>query len=249
MKAAIAMPGKLSIKLLIIGLFVAGLVAFFVLDAAQYLNIETLRQRRDDLLAFTSDNLALMIAAYMGLYILMAASVGAGSGRADAGRWRLVRRAGRLRSQCRFASTIGATLVFLAARFLFRDAIQQRFGKRLKAINEGVERDGAFYLLALRLVPAVPVLGDQPGHGAHPDSHLDLLLGQPAWHAPGHDRVRQCRHSAGAHRFSMGDILSPQLIGAFVLLGLLPLLLRWILRFLEAPQESTADHRKPAQEV
>jgi len=55
-----------------------------------------------------------------------------------------------------FASSLGATLAFLVARFLFRDAVQQRFGRHLKAINEGVERDGPFYLFMLRLVPIFP---------------------------------------------------------------------------------------------
>jgi uncharacterized membrane protein YdjX (TVP38/TMEM64 family) len=55
-----------------------------------------------------------------------------------------------------FASTIGATLAFILGRFLFRDYVQRRFGRYLKAVNEGVERDGAFYLFMLRLVPIFP---------------------------------------------------------------------------------------------
>ena len=55
-----------------------------------------------------------------------------------------------------FASTIGATLAFLASRFLLRDWVQAKFGDKLKPINDGVEKEGAFYLFALRLVPAFP---------------------------------------------------------------------------------------------
>jgi len=55
-----------------------------------------------------------------------------------------------------FASSIGATLAFLASRFLFRDAVQGRFGDKLKAIDAGIAREGAFYLFTLRLVPAFP---------------------------------------------------------------------------------------------
>jgi uncharacterized membrane protein YdjX (TVP38/TMEM64 family) len=55
-----------------------------------------------------------------------------------------------------FASTIGATLAFLASRLLFRESVQQRFGNRLRAVNEGIEKEGAFYLFALRLVPVFP---------------------------------------------------------------------------------------------
>ena len=57
-----------------------------------------------------------------------------------------------------FRLAIGATLAFLVARFVLRDWVQASFGERLKPINAGIEREGAFYLFALRLVPAVPVL-------------------------------------------------------------------------------------------
>ncbi|MDY6831678.1 MAG: VTT domain-containing protein [Thermodesulfobacteriota bacterium] len=52
-----------------------------------------------------------------------------------------------------FASSIGATLAFLAARFLLKDYVQNKFGGRLKTVNQGIEKDGAFYLFTLRLVP------------------------------------------------------------------------------------------------
>ena len=55
-----------------------------------------------------------------------------------------------------FASSIGATLAFLVSRFVLRDSVQSRFGDKLKAVNEGIERDGAFYLFGLRLVPLFP---------------------------------------------------------------------------------------------
>jgi uncharacterized membrane protein YdjX (TVP38/TMEM64 family) len=55
-----------------------------------------------------------------------------------------------------FASSIGATLAFLASRFLLRDWVQARFGERLRAINEGVGKEGGFYLFTLRLVPVFP---------------------------------------------------------------------------------------------
>ena len=55
-----------------------------------------------------------------------------------------------------FASSIGATLAFLVSRFILRDTVQSKFGDKLKTVNEGIEKDGAFYLFALRLVPAFP---------------------------------------------------------------------------------------------
>jgi uncharacterized membrane protein YdjX (TVP38/TMEM64 family) len=55
-----------------------------------------------------------------------------------------------------FASTIGATLAFWVSRFLLRDSVQARFGDRLRAVNQGIAREGAFYLFSLRLVPIFP---------------------------------------------------------------------------------------------
>ncbi|MCV5990602.1 VTT domain-containing protein, partial [Escherichia coli] len=55
-----------------------------------------------------------------------------------------------------FASTIGATLAFLSSRYLLRDWVQSRFGEKLVAINQGVKKDGAFYLFSLRLIPVFP---------------------------------------------------------------------------------------------
>ena len=55
-----------------------------------------------------------------------------------------------------FASSVGATLAFLASRLLFKESVQQRFGDKLRAVNEGVEKEGAFYLFALHLVPIFP---------------------------------------------------------------------------------------------
>ncbi len=55
-----------------------------------------------------------------------------------------------------FASTTGATMAFLLSRYLFRDAIQRKFGERLAVFNEALDREGAFYLFTLRLIPAVP---------------------------------------------------------------------------------------------
>ena len=96
-----------------------------------------------------------------------------------------------------FASTLGATLAFLMARFLFRDWVQKRFGQRLATIDAGVRREGAFYLFTLRLVPVFPFF------------LINLLLGLTAMKArtfywvsqlgmlAGTMVLRQCRHATG----------------------------------------------------
>ncbi|MGB0514762.1 MAG: FAD-dependent oxidoreductase, partial [Wenzhouxiangellaceae bacterium] len=136
-----------------------------------------------------------------------------------------------------------ATLVFLAARFLFRDTVQKKFSKRLKTINEGVEKDGAFYLLALRLVPVFPFWVINLVMALTPIrtwtyywvSQLGMLPATVVYVNAG-TQLGQIE--------STGDILSLELIGAFALLGLLPLILRWVLRLLKH-RKVYAGHDKP----
>ncbi|MCH8477570.1 MAG: FAD-dependent oxidoreductase [Wenzhouxiangella sp.] len=236
------MTSKHLLRLIILLLFAAGILLFLLLDLGQYLSVEVLRQRRDELLAFTEQNLALAVAVYMLVYIAMAAlSVPGAAILTLAGGALFGVALGTVAVS--FASTIGATLVFLAARFLFRDIIQQRFGRRLKAINQGVERDGAFYLLALRLVPAFPFWMINLVMALTPIrtwtffwvSQLGMLPATGVYVNAGTQLARVD---------SAGDILSPGLIGAFVLLGLLPLILRWVLRLLER-RKVYQDHKRP----
>ena len=132
-----------------------------------------------------------------------------------------------------FASSAGATLAFLSARFLLRDAVQRRYGQRLKAFNDGIARDGAFYLLTLRLLPVVPFVLINLLMGLTPIrlwtyywvSQLGMLPGALAYVYAGTQLAR-----IGSPQ----DILSPGLLGAFVLLGMLPLLARKALVWLRA---------------
>ncbi|MFU8831951.1 MAG: FAD-dependent oxidoreductase [Wenzhouxiangella sp.] len=219
------------IRLAIVAAFVALLAAFFIFDVGRYLSLEELLRHRDQLLAFTEDNLLLMIGIYLAVYIVMAAlSVPGAAILTLAGGALFGIVLGTIAAS--LASTIGATLVFLAARFLFRDTVQSRFGKRLKAVNEGVERDGAFYLLALRLVPVFPFWVINLVMALTPIktwtyfwvSQLGMLPATIVYVNAGTQLARID---------TMRDILSIQLIGAFALLGLLPLILRWILRLLK----------------
>lgn len=238
------MTSKHLLRLIILLLFAAGITLFLLLDLGQYLSVEVLRQRRDELLDFTDQNLALSLAVYMLVYITMAAlSVPGAAILTLAGGALFGVALGTVAVS--FASTIGATLVFLAARFLFRDFIQQRFGRRLKAINQGVERDGAFYLLALRLVPAFPFWMINLVMALTPIrtwtffwvSQLGMLPATVVYVNAGTQLARVD---------SAGDILSPGLVGAFVLLGLLPLILRWVLRLLER-RKVYKGHKRPGR--
>jgi pyruvate/2-oxoglutarate dehydrogenase complex dihydrolipoamide dehydrogenase (E3) component/uncharacterized membrane protein YdjX (TVP38/TMEM64 family) len=127
-----------------------------------------------------------------------------------------------------FASTIGATLAFLASRFVLRDWVQQKFGDKLKPINEGVARDGAFYLFALRLVPAFPFVAINLVMGLTPMrawtylwvSQLGMLAGTIAYVYAG--------TQLGEFRLSLGLVI------AFTILGLFPLVAKKALGFIKA---------------
>jgi dihydrolipoamide dehydrogenase len=127
-----------------------------------------------------------------------------------------------------FASTIGATLAFLASRFLFRDWVQGKFGDKLKSINEGVEREGSFYLFTLRLVPLFPffvinlVMGLTPMRAGayYLVSQIGMLPGTAVFVNAG-TQLGQIESAAG--------ILSPGILISFVLLGIFPLIAKRII--------------------
>ena len=144
-----------------------------------------------------------------------------------------------------FASSMGATLAFLASRFLLRDWVQQKFGRQLRAINEGVEKDGAQYLFTLRLIPAVPFFVINLAMGLTPlrtwtfywVSQVGMLAGTLVYVNAG-TQLAQLESASG--------ILSPGLIGAFVLLGLFPLIAARIAECVKA-RKVYARWTKPAK--
>lgn len=122
-----------------------------------------------------------------------------------------------------FASTIGATLAFLASRYLFHDPVQARFAGRLAAVNAGVARDGAWYLFMLRLVPVFPFFAVNLVMGLTPMRTMVFFLISQAGMLP----ATAIYVNAGteiARISAPGDILSPRLIASLVLLGAFPLI-------------------------
>ena len=143
-----------------------------------------------------------------------------------------------------FASSIGATLAFLSSRFLLRDWVQRRFGDRLKPINDGVQKDGAFYLFTLRLVPAFPFfvinllmgLTPLPARTFYWVSQLGMLAGTLVYVNAG---------TQLAKIESLRGILSPGLLISFTLLGLFPLIAKKIVDTVKA-RKVYARWNKPA---
>ncbi len=143
-----------------------------------------------------------------------------------------------------FASTIGATLAFLVSRFLLRDWVEQRFGERLRAIDAGIEREGGFYLLALRLVPALPFFLINLAMGLtrirtwtfYWVSQVGMLLGTIVFVNAG-TQLAKVESASG--------ILSPALLASFALLGIFPLLAKKILERLRASRVYAGWNRPP----
>ncbi len=208
---------------ILIVLLIAALVAvFFAFDLGQYLSFDYLKSRQAALESFYAGHQLMSMAVYMAIYILVAAlslpgaAVMTLAGGAIFGFWfGLV--------LVSFASTIGATCAFLVARFLLRDTVQKSFGDRLKAVNKGIEKDGAFYLFTLRLVPIFPffvinlVMGLTPIRTGvfYLVSQVGMLAGTAVYVNAG---------TQLAQIDSLSGILSPDLIFSFALLGIFPLI-------------------------
>ena len=139
-----------------------------------------------------------------------------------------------------FASTAGATLAFLASRFLLRDWVQQRFGERLRAVNAGIEREGGFYLFTLRLVPIFPFFV------------INLVMGLTAIRTRTFYWVSQVGMFAGTVAYvyagtQLGQFkISIGLIAAFVILGVFPLVAKKVLDAFKA-RKIYAKWPKPAK--
>ena len=128
---------------------------FFLFDLEQYLTLEYVKSQQQAIEGHYADNRVATLVGFFVLYVLVtgASLPGAAVLTLVAGAIFGLPTALLLVS---FASTIGASIAFLVSRYLFRDAVQSRFGGSLRAINAGIDKDGPFYLFALRLVPAFP---------------------------------------------------------------------------------------------
>jgi pyruvate/2-oxoglutarate dehydrogenase complex dihydrolipoamide dehydrogenase (E3) component/uncharacterized membrane protein YdjX (TVP38/TMEM64 family) len=209
------------VLLLLLALAIGALVA---LDLGRYLSFEQLKASQANFDQLYAQQPVMVAAVYFGVYVLATALSIPGAviitlaGGAVFGLWW-----GLLIVS--FASTLGATLAFLASRFVLREWVEARFGQRLADINAGMDKEGAFYLFSLRLIPVVPFF------------LINLLMGLTRMKTWTYYWVSQLGMLAGtavyvnagtqlAQLDSVQGILSPALWGSFVLLGIFPLLAR-----------------------
>lgn len=219
-----------NIKQIITIFVIAGcLGAFFYFDLGQYLSLNYIKEQQANFYEFYKENALLAIGAYMAVYIVSTALSLPGAAL-------LTLLGGALFGLLvgtvlvSFASSIGATLAFLVSRLLLRDWVQNKFGSYLKSFNEGVQKDGGFYLFTLRLIPVVPFFV------------INLVMGLTPMKAITFYGVSQLGMLAGTLVFvnagtqlgqleSLSGILSPKIIFSFVLLGIFPLLTRKLVSF------------------
>lgn len=218
-------------SLIVIGLLGA-VIAFFALSLQHQFNLEALKTRQHALEGYRQAHPWLLAAIFFVVYVTFAAlSLPAATLLTLAGGALFGLLEGTLLVS--FASSLGATCSFLASRYVFRDTVQQRFGKRLRPVNEGMQREGALYLFTLRLVPVIPFfvvnllmgLTTLPVRTFYWVSQVGMLAATVVF-------VNAGTQLASLH--SLSGIVSPRILGSFVLLGVFPLLARWIVARVKA---------------
>ncbi|NIM06169.1 MAG: TVP38/TMEM64 family protein [Armatimonadetes bacterium] len=208
-------------KIAVVGVVVALVVAFFAFDLRQYLTLSYIKESQEKFQALYAEHQAAVIAAYMAIYILVTSlSLPGAAVMTLAGGAMFGLMVGTI--VVSFASTIGATIACVVSRFVLRDWVQAKVGDRLKSVNEGIEREGAFYLFTMRLIPAIPFWLINLTMGLtrmrmwtfYWVSQVGMLAGTIVYVNAGKEIARI---------ESPSGILSPRLIGSFVLLGLFPI--------------------------
>ena len=235
----------MNIKRIILLAAVAVLIAlFFAFDLQRFLTIEYLGAQGEAIVAFKDNNTWTAVVIFFVAYVAI-------TGLSLPGAALMTLIAGALFGLATgvaivsFASSIGATLAFAIARYLFRDAVRRRFERALTAIDRGIEKDGAFYLFALRLVPAFPFFAINLAMSVTPIStwtfywvsQVGMLLGTVVY-------VNAGAELGQIESLSLSGILTPELIVSFALLGLFPLIAKKVLAQVKA-RKALQSFKKP----
>ena len=233
-----------SKKIFVVVIGLAIVAAFFYFDLRQYLTLDAIKAQQANFVQKFETNPITFALTFFAIYVLMTAASFPGAtlltllAGAIFGFWKGVVIAS-------FASTLGATLAFLCSRYLLQNWVQNKFGSRIAPINEGVAKDGAFYLFTLRLVPVFPFF------------LVNLLMGLTKMKTLTFYAVSQIGMLAGTAVYvfagtelgkitSLKGILTPGLLGAFVLLGIFPLLAKKIVDSVKA-RKVYANWTKPSR--
>jgi len=225
-------------KLILIGIVAILIAAFFFFGLHNHFNLQTLQEKRGDLINLYKQNPVLIGGGFFLVYVAFAAlslpaaailTLGAG---AVFGFW-----TGLIIVS--FASTIGATLAFLIARYILRESMESKFSSQLEKINAGVEKDGWLYCFSARLIPAFPffvvnivmALTKLKTFTFYWSSQLGMLAGTAVFVNAG---------TQVSTISQISDILSPKIIGSFILLAVFPIVAKFIMSKVRKPAaEST----------
>lgn len=231
-------------KLLIILAFTLPVGVFFAFGLGQFFSLDYVKSQQAAIDAYRTAQPVLVAGIFFAVYVAVTALSLPGAvimtlaaGAIFGVLWGVV--------MVSFASTLGATLAFLAARFALRDWVQGHFGDKLKTMNAGMAKEGGLYLFTLRLIPIFPFF------------IINLLMGLTPIRAWTFYWVSQIGMLAGTLVYvnagaqltrldSLKDILSPALLFSFALLGLFPLIAKQIVSIVKA-RRVYAKWRKPAR--
>lgn len=232
------MAGSKIRKSAIVGLLLLIVALFFYFDLTRYLNLAYLKESQNRFQLLYEQHSFVVIGIYMLIYIVVTTLSLPGAAvmtLAGGGLFGLL--TGTI--VVSFASTIGATCACLASRFVLRDWVQNRFGEKLKTINAGIDKEGAFYLFSLRLIPVFPFfvinllmgLTRMPIRTYFWVSQLGMLPATVVYVNAGNELAKID---------SLSTILSPGLIGSFVILGLFPLAVKKLMQRYRGAKESAS---------
>lgn len=223
-------------KIAILALMAVLIGLFFYFDVARFLNLEYLKESQARFQQLYHQHRVAVIGLYMLMYIIVTALSLPGAAimtLAGGGLFGLI--TGTI--VVSFASTIGATCACLASRFVLRDWVQTKFGEKLQTINEGVDREGAFYLFSLRLIPVFPFfiinilmgLTTMPIRTYFWVSQLGMLPATIVYVNAGNELAKID---------SLGGIVSPSLLISFAILGLFPITVKKLMERFRGSREA-----------
>ncbi len=230
-------------KLILAGAIVVVAILFFRFDLHHFFTLDNLKQHQHSFSQYYHEHRALTLTVYFVLYLVMAAlSLPGAAVMTLAGGALFGVLTGTI--VVSFASSLGASLAFLVSRFLLRDSVQKRLGNKLTTVNEGIRKDGAFYLFTLRLVPVFPFFV------------INLVMGLTTIRAIVFYFVSQLGMLPGTIVYinagtqlakidSLGGIISPALLLSFALLGLFPLAAKKVISLIKG-RRVYAGWKRPA---
>lgn len=234
----------INMRFLLVALILVLITVYFTTGAGSYLTLASLKQNQE-LLTAQFSNHPLLVSFIFGLgYVLVTAL-------SIPGATILTLASGAIFGLfygtiiASVASTLGATLSFLGARYLFRQSAERRFRERMSSINQGLQKEGSFYLFTLRLIPAFPFF------------LVNLVMGLTNFSAWRFFLVSQIGMLPGTFVYvnagteiskieSLKGILSPGLLISFSLLGILPLLSKWLIGYFRS-RKHLRKYKKPSK--